>query len=228
MEREENLKQFAEKWSLSLSLEILNEATTHPSFKIISSEMQDYERLETLGDAVLDLLVIEWFIDHGLDTAGTLTVARSDVVNDTTLGEIGRAIGIENIVCSAPTHPISNRIRADVLEAIFGALFVENGLNACRNLLNALFLPRMENVLRHVHKGVKRWGLAEQNYRNIIDDFFKQRGKSPPEFILEWEDGPPHLKRFGYCCQVLHDGALLIGHGENTTKKLWRRLQLDG
>lgn len=218
-ERQKNLRMFAEKWSLPLSLEILNEATTHPSFLSISPEVQGYERLETLGDSVLDLLVVEWFINHGLDTAGTLTVARSEIVNDIALGEFGREIGIGNILRSAPTQPIRKRMYADVLEAIFGALFVENGLNACRNLLNDLFLPRLEKILEYMNKGLKRWGQAEQNYRNIIDDFFKKDGKSPPEFSLEQEDGPPHLKSFRYRSQVFHQGSLLIGCGKATTKK---------
>ncbi|MHA2496209.1 MAG: putative dsRNA-binding protein [Candidatus Hodarchaeales archaeon] len=173
----------------------------------------------TLGDAVLDLLVIDWFIDHGLATEGDLTEARSEAVKDTALAEVGADIGIERIIQSAPTHPISKRMRADVIEAIFGALFAEKGLDACRTLLNTLFLSRLEQILGEMRKGIKRWGLAEKNYRNIIDDFFKQRNKAPPEFILEQEKGPPHLKSFEYRCQVMHDGNLLIGRGEGTTKK---------
>lgn len=217
--REEALKHFAKKWSLSLTNEILDEATTHSSFKSISPKSKDYERLETLGDAVLDLLVIDWFIDHELATAGALTEARSEAVKDTALAEIGSEIGIENIIRSAPTHPISNRMCADVIEAIFGALFAEKGLDVCRTLLNRLFLSRLEQILGEMRKGVKRWGQGEKNYRNIIDDFFKQHNKAPPEFILEQERGPPHLKSFEYRCQVMHDGNLVIGRGEGTTKK---------
>ncbi|MFW9914943.1 MAG: ribonuclease III domain-containing protein [Candidatus Thorarchaeota archaeon] len=217
--RQETLKHFAKEWSLSLTSEILNEATTHPSFKGISPQSKDYERLETLGDAVLDLLVIAWFIDHGLATAGALTEARSEAVNDTALAKIGADIGIDRIIQSAPSHPISKRMCADVIEAIFGALFTEKGLDECQTLLNALFLSRLEQILREKRKGIKRWGQAEKNYRNIIDDFFKQRNKTPPEFILEQERGPPHSKSFEYRCQVMHDGNLLIGRGEGTTKK---------
>ncbi|MHA2233120.1 MAG: ribonuclease III family protein [Candidatus Hodarchaeales archaeon] len=205
---------------MPLSLEILNEATTHPSFLSISPDVQDYERrLETLGDSVLDLLVVEWFINHGLVAAGTLTEARSEIVSDTALGEFGREIGIGDILRSAPSQPVSKRMYADVLEAVFGALFVEKGLDTCRNLLNDLFLPQLEKILENMNQGLKRWGQAEQNYRNIIDDFFKKDGKSPPEFILEQEDGPPHSKSFRYRSQVSHQGRLLKGRGKATTKK---------
>jgi ribonuclease-3 len=217
--REEALKHFAERWSLSLTSEILNEATTHSSFKGISPKSKDYERLETLGDAVLDLLVIDWFIDQGLTTEGDLTKAREDAVKGTVLAEIGTDIGVERILQTAPTHPISKRMFADVIEAIFGALFMERGLDACRALLETLFLSRLEQILGEMRKGIRRWGQAEKNYRNIIDDFFKQRNKAPPEFILEQERGPLHLKSFKYRCQVMHDGKLLIGRGEGTTKK---------
>ncbi|MFQ5976943.1 MAG: ribonuclease III family protein [Candidatus Heimdallarchaeota archaeon] len=218
-ERQKNLRMFVEKWSLPLSLEILNEATTHSSFSSISPEVQDYQRLETLGDSVLDLLVVEWFINHGLDTESTLTEARSEVVKNTALAEFSREIGLGNILRSAPTQRISKKMYADVLEAVFGALFVENGLDACRNLLNDLFLPRLERILELMKKGWKRWGQGEQNYRNIIDEFFRKDGQPPPEFTLEQEDGPPHLKLFKYRAQVFHQGSLLKGCGKGATKK---------
>jgi len=227
-EREKYLRSFSEKFSIDLSFEILNEATTHHSYKRISSETRDYECLETLGDSVLDLLVVEWFLNHGLNTAGSLTDARAEVVNDVILGEIGEEIGINEIIRTALTSAENQRekerkrILADVTEAIFGAVFVENGLASCRKLLKALFDTRLERVLEQMQEGTKSWGRSEKTYQNLVNEYFDKRGNSPV-FILDWERGPLHSKLFGYSCQVIHNGDLMLGKGEGNTKKQARQ-----
>ncbi|MBA7694760.1 Ribonuclease 3 [subsurface metagenome] len=74
-----------------------------------------------------------------------------------------------------------------------------------------------------MQEGTKSWGRSEQTYRNLVNEYFDKRGFDKPVFILDWEKGPPHSKLFGYSCQVIHNGDLMLGKGEGNTKKQARQ-----
>ncbi len=119
--------------SLDLSRDLLQEALTHPSFKYVDPDIANYERMETLGDAVLGLLVMEDLVSSNDKFApGELTTTRSSMVKNTTLSKISDELGITDLIIAAPSYTLTRRDRANVIEAIFGALFTEGGYDKAK------------------------------------------------------------------------------------------------
>ena len=124
---------------LDLPPDLLQEALTHPSYKHIDPDTVHYERFETLGDAVLGLLVMEDLVatDASLDP-GKLTMRRSSLVKNRTLSQIADQLHITPSIITAPGYRLTSRDRANVIEALFGALFTHGGYEVAREWYSVL------------------------------------------------------------------------------------------
>lgn len=133
-------------------LDRLERALTHASAR--DKGGSDYERLEFLGDRVLGLTVAEMLFRHFPKAReGELSVRLNALVNGQTLAEVGNDIGIsEFIITGSDVKSLKGRkgtnVRADVMEALIAAIYLEGGLDAARNVIQRHWEPRAEGVAR--------------------------------------------------------------------------------
>ena len=102
-------QEFNLRWNLQLPLPLLIEALTHPSYKSVDPNASDNQRLETLGDSVIDLLVLDWLYNKKVLTEGTLTKKRAEIVQNTTLAKVGKDLQIDPILRCAPAYIIQEK-----------------------------------------------------------------------------------------------------------------------
>ena len=223
LSKEQNSERFQEfnlRFNLQLPLSLLIEALTHPSYKSVDSNAQDNQRLETLGDSVIDLLVLDWLYHKNVMTEGILTKKRAEIVQNTTLAEIGKDLQIGLILRCAPAYTIQERDIADTVEAIFGALYVSNGLESCQSLLLRLFGDLLDSVLikDEISSGSSP-DINEHNPKNQLQEFFQQRHLPRPVYQLLKREGTDHDPQYWYLCQGRYQKEILEGKGSGRTKK---------
>ncbi|MDP8225545.1 MAG: ribonuclease III [Candidatus Lernaella stagnicola] len=192
---------------------LLERALTHSSFANESEESEDYERLEFLGDAVLELVVsdmlVERFPDH---KEGELSRRRASAVNRRTLAAIARRLGLgEHVRMSHGEEKTGGRekdtILADVFEAVVGSIYLDAGLGAA-----AAFIERYFDLL---FEGFDE-KLLFKDYKTRLQEISQAKYGSAPYYRVVGASGPDHNKRF-----VVHViiADQLFGEGEGRSKK---------
>ncbi len=167
-------------------------ALTHRSFAFENGLTITNERLEFLGDSVLGLVVTDMaFLDYPAMSEGELAKLRAAIVNMTALADVARALGLGQLVLLGKGEEQSggrdkSSILADALEAVFGAVYLDLGLEAARELIERLFRPRMQAYVR---------GEGDRDYKTILQELSSQELRSMPEYRIE-ERGPDHQKEF--------------------------------
>ena len=222
MSAEQNNVPF-QKFNLSLDLQLplalLIEALTHPSYKSVDPNIRDNQRLETLGDSVIDLLVLNWFYHKDVMTEGMLTKKRAEIVQNTTLAKIGKDLRLDSILRCAPAYIIQEKDIADTIEAIFGAVFVANGLSSCQSLLLQLFEDLLDNALNTDENESFILGQNENNPKNQLQEFLQQRHLPKPVYRLLKKEGSDHEPRYWYLCQGTYQEEIVKGEGSGSNKK---------
>jgi len=179
-----------------------------------AAEIQDNERLEFLGDAVLDLLASEYLLESFPSwSEGQLSRSRAYLVNAQALEIVARKIGIgEFLRLGRGEEKTGGRekaaIIADALEAVVAAIYLDSGLEAARRVLHrVLFESALELG------GVR---IADSDRKSALQEFLQGKGKPPAEYRLAGETGPDHQKSF--YVEVWSLGELLAS-GQGYTKK---------
>ena len=177
-------------------------------------EIRDNERLEFLGDAVLDLLASEYLVGKFPDwSEGQLSRSRAYMVNAQALVEAARRLRIgEFLRLGRGEEKTGGRekgaIIADALEAIVGAVFLDSGIESARDLLGRLlFAFALEGGGVH---------MADSDRKSALQEFLQGRGRPPAEYRLAREEGPDHHKQFHI--EVWSLGECLAS-GDGSTKK---------
>lgn len=108
-------------------LDLVKEALTHSSYKGMGYDVKDNERLEFLGDAVLDLILAENLMKNPKLNEGQMTDIRKIYVNNEYLSIIFEILKMSDLIRTAKDFNVSGRLKAGFVEAIFGAIFLEQG-----------------------------------------------------------------------------------------------------
>jgi ribonuclease-3 len=167
-------------------------ALTHRSYAFEQGEEVTNERLEFLGDSVLGLVVTDMaFAAYPTMPEGSLAKLRAAIVNMVALADVARSLGVGLAVRLGRGEELSggrdkSSILADCLEAIFGAVYLDQGLDVARALIERLFRPRMEAYVR---------GEGDRDYKTILQEVASQELRAMPDYRLE-ERGPDHQKEF--------------------------------
>jgi ribonuclease-3 len=179
--------------SISFRDPLLREtALTHRSYAFEQGEDATNERLEFLGDSVLGLVVTDMaFAAYPTMPEGSLAKLRAAIVNMGALADVARSLGLGQVVRLGRGEELSggrdkSSILADCLEAIFGAVYLDQGLDVARELIERLFRPRMEAYVR---------GEGDRDYKTILQEVASQELRAMPDYRLE-EQGPDHQKEF--------------------------------
>lgn len=191
---------------------LLRQALTHSSFaneqKI--NKYDDYERLEFLGDAVLELVSSEFlFRENENMTEGQLTRLRASMVCEQALAYCAREFGLENYILLGKGEEMTggrtkDSIISDVMEAIIGALYVDNGMEEAKAYIHRFVLSDLE------HKQLF------YDAKTILQERVQQKNQGTLHYALIREEGPDHDKMFVVEAKI---DDKTIGAGQGRTKK---------
>jgi ribonuclease III len=170
--------------------DLLRAALTHASAK--PEEGRSNERLEFLGDAVLDFLVADYlYADRPTFDEGGLSKARARVVNKETLAAAARSLGLERRLVVGRTFAapgkLSDSVLSDAFEAIVAAVYLDAGVDAARTFA----LPKLEAALKAALEGGD-----DRDWKSIFSAYAQALGKATPTYVVLSSAGPDHQKTF--------------------------------
>lgn len=174
---------------------LLVAALTHKSYlnEARGSEETDNERLEFLGDAVLDLVVSEYLVNAFPDAAeGELSKLRSRLVSGKTLSRVAKRIGLGDLLRlgrgETKTQGHSKpSILADALEAVFAAVYLDGGHEAAARCVKAVFSEELASCDQTLAKG---------DYKTDLQELCQREFEMLPHYRTIRETGPDHEKMF--------------------------------
>ncbi len=187
---------FAKRLGLSFhNLDLLVEAFTHRSYL---NEHRDYagshnERLEFLGDAVLELATTDFlFKKFPAKTEGELTSYRAALVNTVSLAALGAALGANDYLLlskgeSKDTGRARDVILADTFEAIIGAIYLDQGYAAAEAFIGECLYGKIDEVI------AKR---SYQDAKSRFQEVAQEKRNTTPRYETLSENGPDHAKLF--------------------------------
>ena len=187
-------------------------ALTHRSYAFEKDLAVNNERLEFLGDSVLGLIVTDVaYRMYPEMPEGQLAKLRAAIVNMVALADVARSLDLGEAVLLGKGEEGSGgrdkaSILADALEAVFGAVYVDQGLEVARSLIERLFVPRMEAYVR---------GEGDRDYKTILQELASQEMRSLPDYRIQ-ERGPDHEKEFSATVFI---GGEPLGSGIGRSKK---------
>ncbi|MCI0449923.1 MAG: ribonuclease III [Chlorobi bacterium] len=192
-------------------------ALTHRSFlKAKGSnglKFSSNERLEYLGDAILDSVVAEYLYKNFPDSEeGDLTKYRSVLVNQRFLAERAKEISLQKYLLAAPTALKSiedgyDTILSDAYEALVGAIFLDKGYDASKEFLNNQIFKKLD---------VKWLNQFDENYKSKLLEYTQANTDFIPEYKVIAQEGPEHNKLFTVEVSINQRG---LGIGKGRTKK---------
>ncbi|MER7152647.1 ribonuclease III [Streptomyces lydicus] len=191
---------------------LLVRALTHRSYAYENGGLPTNERLEFLGDSVLGLVVTDTLYRIHPDLPeGQLAKLRAAVVNSRALAEVGRGLDLGAFIrLGRGEEGTGGRdkasILADTLEAVIGAVYLDQGLDAAAELVHRLFDPLIE----------KSSSLgAGLDWKTSLQELTATEGLGVPEYLVT-ETGPDHEKTFTAAARV---GGVSYGTGTGRSKK---------
>ena len=191
--------------------DLLRLALTHRSVSAEDPGRNDNERLEFLGDAVLQLIVTDLLYEsYPMLAEGQMAKVRAAAVSKPTLAEVARSLGLGGHVELAPSEESTggrdkDSILADVVEAIIGAVYLDQGLGPARQLVLSLWSDRVAERARE--PGIK-------DYKTRLQELAARVGQRPVYKVVG--TGPDHDRRFSAVVSI--DGADQ-GSGVGRSKK---------
>lgn len=194
---------------------LLLEAFTHRSYinEHKGSRMRHNERLEFLGDAVLELAVTKFLFDKFVDgTEGDLTAYRAALVNAVTLSDISRNLNINDfmLLSKGETKDVGrarDAILANAFESVIGAIYLDQGFEVAEKFIATYLFPLTEKIVEQ-----KLWLDAKSHFQEKAQE---HEGITPLYKTTE-EVGPDHDKHFKVA--VYLDKELVAG-GEGKSKQ---------
>ncbi len=211
-----NLSAFEEKLELKFdNQELLKQALVHRSYinEHPSFKTGHNERLEFLGDAVLELVVTEYLYYNYDNPEGELTNWRAALVNAKMLADIAHRLGLESYLylsrgeAKDNNQKARNYILANSMEALIGAIFLDQGFEGAKVFITKNVLIELPSILAH-----KLYIDAKSRFQEMAQD---KVGITPSYQVLS-ESGPDHNKKFVIGVYLEDE---LVAKGEGTSKQ---------
>ena len=206
------LSDLATRLEVDIDPGLLERSVTHRSYAYENGGLPTNERLEFLGDSVLGLVVTDTlYRTHPDLPEGQLAKLRAAVVNAKALAGIGRELGLgEHLLLGRGEETTGGRdkssIVADTVEAVIGAVYLDQGLDVATGLIHRLFDPLIAESA----------GLgAGLDWKTSLQELCAAQSLGVPEYVVE-ESGPDHMKSFRARVRV---GSDLYGDGRGGSKK---------
>ena len=184
---------------------LLRQALTHPSMG-----EPDNQRLEFLGDAVLEYIVSDLlYASHPAEQEGQLTHLRALMVCEAALSQVARGLGLGAALRMDNGEELTGgrekpSVLCDAMEAVLAAVYLDGGMEAARALVQRHW-PRPEDIHRPM-----------QDSKSALQEHLQEGGGDPPTYAILAESGPPHDRRF---LAAVYHGGKELARGEGRTKK---------
>jgi len=185
--------------------ELLRRALTHPSLG-----REDNQRLEFLGDAVLQFLMSEALYQaHPEDREGALTHRRAMMVCEAALSPIARKLGLGEALRMDRGEELTGgrekpSVLCDTMEAVLAAVYLDGGMDAARGVVRRCWPPEDE-ISRPL-----------QDAKGALQEFLQKDGGDPPSYEITGQSGPPHAPMFR---ATVYSRGKALADGEGRTKK---------
>ena len=210
IEFEVKFKKIANKLNFNYkNIDLYYEAFVHPSFANEHRLDFHYERMEFLGDAVLELVVSQYLFDHYKEkTEGELTKLRASLVCEATLSQCAKEMGISDYLLLSKGEELTGgrqreSILCDVFEAVLGAIYLDGGLNVAKKHVERFLMTDIEEKQLFY------------DAKTILQEKMQKDGNKVCYELVE-ERGPQHSKEFKVHAVI--DGTV-VGEGIGKTKK---------
>jgi len=195
--------------------DLLLNSMLHTSFvnENYSLKLTSNERMEFLGDAVLELVISEYLYNNFKDkNEGILSLKRSALVREISLAKIARRLKIQNflILGKGERKDTGNKrdsILSDALEALIAGIYLDGGLEVAKTFILYAFSPFLKK-LEEIEQ--------DYNFKNQLQEYTQSHFKITPRYKLIGQTGPEHQKKFKV---HIYLGAKYITRGSGTSKK---------
>lgn len=197
---------FLEKYGIKINDgKLLDIALTHSSYSN-EHDCENYERLEYLGDAVLQVIVSEYLYKNTDLPEGVMSKTRASYVCEKALAEYAKNIGYIPFikVGHGQIGNVNDTIVADIFEAVLGAIYLDQGFDIAKKYIHEVVIPYIESGHQFF-----------DDYKTVLQEMV-QTDKKSVEYRLVKEDGPAHDKTFEV--DVIIDN-IVYGHGVGKSKK---------
>ena len=199
---------FLEKFNIKLKNEnLLKIALTHSSYANEHKGCKNYERLEFLGDAVLELVTSEYFYLYTNYKEGQMTKLRASYVCEKALATYAKKIGIDKHIRlgHGQIHNLNDTIIADVFEAVVGAIYLDQGFDIAKNYIDTIIIPYIK---KHID--------FNADYKTRLQELV-QTGRKSLEYEVVKETGESHKKTFEVVVKI---DDIIYGRGKGSSKKV--------
>ena len=197
------------------NIELLVTALTHRSYvnEHRKSVHEHNERLEFLGDAVLELAVTEYLFTNFSEPEGILTAWRAALVRTESIGSAGDALGYGPLIRMSKGEKNGSdrahlQILANAFEAVIGAIYLERGFDDARNFIQKYIIVKLDGILQS-----GSW----RDPKSYLQEISQRVDGQTPVYKVLGEEGPDHDKVFTLGVFV---GETLIGRGTGPSKQI--------
>lgn len=195
---------------------LLEEALTHSSYanEHRTHHVKDNERLEFLGDAILDLIISEYLFKKFPDMPeGDLSKIRASIVCEGSLAKMARKMQLGHYILLGKGEELTggrerSSILADAFEAVTGSLFLDGGFDRARRFIHETLVVEVEQT--------ESIETLYTDYKTLLQECIQKVSMSPIHYEVVGEEGPDHDKHF--YVEVFHEDRSL-GKGVGKSKK---------
>ncbi|HBT38999.1 MAG: Ribonuclease 3 [Thermotoga sp. 50_1627] len=172
-------------------------------------DIQSNERLEFLGDAIVDLLIAEYlFRNYPEAPEGTMSKIKAAAASEDALALIAKDIGLNRYIFLGHGEELNGgrereSILSGALEAFAAALYLDGGMKP----LNEILVPHLVRYIKQIAAG-----RIVFDHKTALQEFAQEKYRTLPEYVLVREEGPAHMKRF-FVEVRLRGQPLAIGEG---------------
>jgi ribonuclease-3 len=215
LKRKKMSEELAKKLGIRFDdISLLTRALTHRSYLNENKRVENSnERLEFLGDAVLELIVSDYLYSRYPNREeGDLTSFRSAIVRTESLADASRKLNYGHYLRMAKGEEESggrdkDYILANTFEAVLGAIYIDQGLNACKELVNRVLISKVDNIVKN---------RLDIDNKTKIQELAQAKFKLTPTYEVVEEHGPDHEKIFVVAAKI---GDKIIGKGRGSSKQ---------
>lgn len=194
---------------------LLSQAFIHRSYlNEVKLSLPSNERLEFLGDAVLSLIISNYLYNlHPKDSEGELTNLRAFIVKTRSLARAAKKLDLGSYLKLSKGEEASGgrenlQLLANTYEALLGAVFLDQGLEVARKLINQTLLPLFEAELK---------GGPPKDAKSNLQEIVQEKLKQSPYYKILSTHGPDHAKKFSV---AVYMGGKEYGRGEGNSKQI--------
>jgi ribonuclease-3 len=194
---------------------LLIQSLTHRSFlnETKDKKRESNERLEFLGDAILEFIVSDWLFRHYPEyPEGTLTNIRSNLVKTGTLAKMAKKLKVGQCLFLSKGEEDSGgranlSLLADAFEAVVGAIYIDQGYQAVKKFIVGQFEALVKQLIAHG---------KFKDFKSLLQEKLQAEKKLAPAYKILKEEGPDHDKTFTV---GVYDGKKLLAQGVGKSKQ---------